>query len=100
MPKTACRTWFQLVSVKPERLQDISEDDAIAEGVQKLSYGGGSYKNYCAKPRKDGGVSILQHAATSFFSLWDSINGDGSWLANPWVWRIEFKRIEKPENFI
>jgi hypothetical protein len=41
----------------------------------------------------------MKNAKSSFETLWQSINGEQSWAQNPWVWRIEFKRIEKPNNF-
>lgn len=104
MPKTACRIWLQVVSVRAERLHDISEDDAIAEGV-KLHEKGVVYLNY--QDQKWGLTQFIYNCRTakeSFSSLWKMINGfrdePYAWLKNPWVWRIEFKRIDKPENFI
>ena len=94
MPKTACRIWLQVVSVKAERLQDISEYDAIAEGVLIWEHKyGATYFNYLNE-------NFSCNALESFSTLWQSINGEQSWKDNPWVWRIEFKRIEKHENFI
>lgn len=94
MPKSACRIFLEVVSVKVERLQDITKSDAIKEGVERL-YAGGfgrsgeEWKNY-------NGSGVLDSAILSFESLWESINGPESLLANPWVWVVEFKRIEKP----
>jgi hypothetical protein len=90
MPKEACRIFLRITNIRVERLQDISEDDAIKEGVQKIAYG---YKHYTFK-----GASA-EHARHSFLTLWKSINGSESWEANPWVWVIEFERTVKPENF-
>lgn len=68
MPKWASRIELEIVSVRVERLQDISEADAIAEGCPRdILYGTGWYK-----------------------ALWNSLNGPGSWAANPWVWVVEF----------
>lgn len=84
MPKSACRIFLQITDIRVERLQDISEEDARAEGVK-----------------------IKQHfketgdwtAKAAFQLLWQSINGPESWSANPWVWAITFNRIDKPSNF-
>lgn len=70
MPRWASRITLEITGVRVERLQDISAEDAAAEGIE------GRAKMH------DFGV------------LWSSIYGDGSWQANPWVWVIEFKRVE------
>jgi hypothetical protein len=82
MPKAAARIWLEVINVRVERLQDISEQDAIAEGVSKkdryIGYGAIWEKSY-----REG-----------FFNLWDRINGDKyPVIENPWVWVIEFKRV-------
>lgn len=99
MPKAACRIFLQIKSITVERLQTISEQDAIAEGVFEYEYDG-TYKNYFKKKgfRSQDGVECLT-AKASFQSLWSSINGLDSWQANPWVWVIEFEQIKKPANF-
>lgn len=79
MPRWASRITLEVVSVRVERLNDISEEDAIAEGCP---YGVGGWM-------VDPAVGDKQ-----FPTLWESINGPGSWDANPWVWVREFKRIE------
>lgn len=98
MPKSACRIFLQVTDVRVERLQEITEDDAISEGV--YDYQDGYFKNYFTKKglRESDGVECIL-AKGSFQSLWCSINGIKSWDANPLVWVIEFKRIDKPENF-
>lgn len=97
MPKEACRIFLEITDIRIERLQDISEEDAIKEGIEIISHGGfgrsgEEWKNYL-----NGG--ILRTAIISFGSLWQKINGLKSWQANPFVWVIEFKQIDKPENF-
>ena len=85
MPRRAIRIFLEVVSVRVERLQDISEADAIAEGA---TGGHGSIPGYL-------------YAATPhehYRHIWESINGAGSWDKNPWVWVVEFKRIEPPKN--
>lgn len=101
MPKKACRLFLQVKSVRVERLQDITEEDAIAEGIKPsedfagLYFLYGSTKNYGRITRTD-----YVEPIKSFHSLWLSINGPTSWVKNPWVWVIEFEKIEKPKNFI
>ena len=70
MPRWASRITLEITGVRVERLQAISEADAAAEGC-------------------DGKGPLSYHYA----QLWESINGPGSWEANPWVWVVEFRRI-------
>lgn len=86
MPRWACRILLEITGVRVERLNDISRDDAMAEGIVYQHDGGfgladSTHYNF-ADPR------------FSYQSLWESINGAGSWDANPWVWVVEFKRVE------
>ena len=104
MPKAACRIFLEVTDVRAERLHDISEEDAIAEGIIPLSMSsmqmasyGQLYFDY-SKPKqffKEGVPSFW-----SFNSLWCSINGTESWEADPFVFVYDFKRVEKPENFL
>lgn len=102
MPKSACRIFLKVKSVRVERLQDISEDDAIAEGIEVMKvYVHKVFRNYQDEAKTNGGYKgFVETAIASFKSLWQSINGEQSWKENPFVWVIEFERIEKPENFI
>jgi hypothetical protein len=90
MPKEAARIWLEVVSVKVERVQDISETDAIKEGVEQLKEGIFGYKSYAVKETTHGVSPYV-----SFKTLWQKINGRESWDANPWVWVLEFKQIKK-----
>lgn len=85
MPRWACRITLEITSVRVERLQDISEADALAEGIVQLKDGGyglpAGEHYHSADPRK------------SYFSLWEAINGPGSVEANPWVWVVGFERM-------
>lgn len=82
MPKEACRLFLKVKSVRVERLQDISEDDAIAEGVEQIAdYGSTGYKLYTEPEAAYSDIDALY----SFESLWQSINGEQSWNDNPWV---------------
>ena len=85
MPRWASRINLEVVHVRVEKLQDISEADAIAEGA----------------PGGHGSIPGYLYAATPhehYRHIWESINGTGSWDANPWVWVVEFKRIEPPKG--
>lgn len=86
MPREACRIRLEITNIRVERLQNISEEDAIAEGVEIVKSPDGYFKNYYGRK----GFST---ARDSYISLWNKINGNGSWDNNPWVWIIEFKRI-------
>lgn len=78
MPRWASRITLEITSVRVERLQDISEADAVAEGVKNtLHLQGGRFAN------------------ENFAHLWWVIHGDGAWESNPWVWVIEFKKLEE-----
>lgn len=99
MPKAAARYFLKIKSITVERLQDITEADAIAEGVGiKIFPGGAFYETYSSDINFQG-IYDEDTAKDSFRTLWQSINGEESWKANPFVWVIEFERIEKPENF-
>lgn len=88
MPRSASRITLEITSVGIERLNDISEADAIREGIKPVSFGITDH-GYEWAPDEDGTTT----ARESFTCLWESINGAGSWAANPWVWVIKFKRI-------
>lgn len=90
MPRWASRITLEITAVRVERLQDISEEDAKAEGVWK--YGDEDCWKIYTKTTSFG----TSCPRRSFESLWQSINGPDSWNANPWVWVIEFKRVEAP----
>lgn len=87
MPRAASRITLEITGVRVERLQDISEEDARAEGVDFDPGEGGFF----FVPGQ-GGCSA-DTAVGSYRLLWESINGSGSWDANPWVWVIQFKRV-------
>jgi hypothetical protein len=83
MPKEACRIRLKIKNIRVERIQDISEEDVIAEGIESKN---GVYfdylsNNYCRRPIQ------------SYLTLWTKINGKDSWDQNPWVWCIEFERL-------
>lgn len=92
MPRWASRITLEIVSVRVERLQDISEEDAETEGYERETFYRELDKlSIARKLNRLTGVERMP-AQSWFIDLWESINGAGSWEANPWVWVIEFKR--------
>ncbi len=87
MPKAIARIWLQIEDVSIERLQDITEEDAKAEGVKIVASNPifNFYKSYM--PERE----CFNNAYNSFQTLWQSINGVESWNANPWVWVVKYK---------
>jgi hypothetical protein len=71
MPRWASRITLEITGLRVERLQEISEADAIAEGIQHRT---------------------MNNPIVEFQWLWESISGPGSWAMNPWVWVLEFER--------
>jgi hypothetical protein len=93
MPRKYARLLLEITGVRVERLQAISEDDSKAEGVH----------DWLASLAQDPKVTqgdvdaLIARYGTGYravyAALWESINGAGSWDANPWVWVVEFKRV-------
>jgi hypothetical protein len=81
MPRWASRITLRITDIRVERLQDISEDDARAEGVKPLDYAAHHVADGCG-------------ARIAFEQLWNTINGPGAWEANPWVWVVAFERVK------
>jgi hypothetical protein len=89
MPKDAARIWLMIEDIRVERVQEISEKDAILEGIEKVElHSQPKWKRY------DEGFCTM-YPTISFKSLWHSINGEESWNANPWVWVIQFRVLSK-----
>jgi hypothetical protein len=74
MPRWACRITLEITDVRVQRLRDISEGDAKAEGVDPIR------------------EKVPTHR-DAYRYLWDDINGTGAWQANPWVWALTFRRV-------
>lgn len=87
MRRWMSRITIEVVSVRVERLQDISEEEAEAEGVEES----------LGTPQVECDGQVLHYPDASFVrsyrKLWDQINGPGAWELNPWVWVVEFRRI-------
>ena len=89
MPRNASRILLEITGVRVERLQDISEEDAIAEGCIKFPFEDDhAYTFY-----DDDKTGHATHTG-AYRKLWESLNGPGSWDLNPWVWVVEFKILE------
>ncbi|QIR27544.1 hypothetical protein [Kluyvera genomosp. 3] len=90
MPRWASRILLEITEVRVEHLQSISDRDVLREGLCQLPASG----RYCLQPGAQY-FGMASHSAQEAYSwLWSSIYGEASWKANPWVWVIEFKRIE------
>ncbi len=84
----ASRITLEVTGVRVERLQDISEADAAAEGITPYP---GHPGRWLSEHRP--GLNYPS-AIAAYRDLWESINGPSSWDANPWVWVVEVKRVE------
>jgi hypothetical protein len=91
MPRASSRILLEITDVRVQRLQEISDEDARAEGIKELALQAdepGAW--WTAAPDR------RFHSRTprgAFLRLWREIHGDGSWDANPWVWAITFRRL-------
>lgn len=116
MPKEAARIWLKVTDVRVERLQEITEEKAKAEGIREYTKDGKLYKyavnddwwiNYHGKHKEIATGTWWQDmprtAREAFSYLWNSTIKKSDidcygWNANPYVWVIEFERCEKPEG--
>ena len=86
MPRWASRINLEITGVRVERLNDISEADALAEGMDNGTSDAAMAAGWYEKPQR------------AFQRLWTQIYGEESWSSNPWVWVIEFKRNSIPRS--
>lgn len=91
MPRWASRILLEITDVRVDRLNGISEADAQAEGIDMEALADSQDGYDCIA---DHNMTGRPTATGAFKYLWESIYGEENWLANPWVWVIEFKRIE------
>lgn len=123
MYKSLARLWRAIVSTPPERVQDISEEDAIKEGLRSVigdggkpgpgykwsgpgyhdgtSFDKGKNRTYHVQQGKyccchEGQRLFLTPARCAFRILWDSIHGPGAWARNDYVWAISYEEIVVP----
>lgn len=91
MPRYASRLLLEIEDIRVERLQNISEKDAIAEGIEIIHMAEPTvsvYRNYELKDKLG-----TTNPVKSYKTLWNSINGPDAWEANPWVWVVIFKSV-------
>lgn len=117
MPKEAARLFLRVTGVRMERLQDITEEGALAEGVPNEWPMAPVYCPYCKGEGLVGAVHPVSlsymdvdcpqcaKATSRFANLWNSTIKPADrplygWEANPWVWVIQFERCEKPEGYL
>jgi hypothetical protein len=109
MPRWASRITLEITEIRVQRLQEISEEDAKAEGATWTNNGRREWASHIATDQEADSVGGMQDgwshegetdpdrclpsARGSFIHLWESINGARSWDANPWVWCISFRRV-------
>lgn len=91
MPRAKSRLRLQVYTVRVERLRDISEEDAKAEGIDR--HYSEQYPERMWWKSYNGDDIAFKSPVNSFKSLWESIHGKGSWSINPWVWVVSFKKI-------
>ena len=101
MPRWASRILLEIVSVRVERLQDISEVDAIAEGMLSLRNRAWDRQHFPEwrylfdeAVAKDEKPPIGPSPKQCYEALWNAIHGPDAWDANPWVWAMEFRRFD------
>ena len=99
MPHEAARIFLEVTDIRVERLQDISENDAKAEGIVEFTKDGVGFEygidgwNWSYE---DGWPSMCTNRVYAYEELWDLINGKKyPWSSNPWVWVISFNRVDE-----
>lgn len=94
MPKEAARIWLEVTAVRAERLRDITEEQARAEGCI-------GFHDKIGNGKFDDVLEFDLTARDAFVELWNSTlkkDSSDTWVHNPWVWVYEFERCEKPEG--
>ena len=93
MPRVASRITLEITGVRVEQLQDITNADCVAEGIEPI--GDEQTIKGTGFTVQAGRLNDRYSTVRQLYSeLWESINGPGAWNANPWVWVVEFKRLE------
>jgi hypothetical protein len=94
MPRWASRLTLEVTGVRVERLGECSEADAMTEGIELGPIADPAFPQW--RHRWPGGNTVYAGARAAYFAGWDLINGKGSAAKNPWVWVVQFKRLETP----
>lgn len=99
--KSCTRLWLEVAGVRVERLQSITEEDAIAEGARLFDFGKGRHGepligwHMIPEEGEKGPDHVLSTARFAFANLWNKLHGETSWRENPWVWVVGFRRTER-----
>lgn len=91
-PRGLSRITMEVTDVRVQRLQDISEEDAKAEGVERLKSGRGYYSAKHGRGAVHFGV-YHDYATEAFADLWETIHGPDAWNRNDWVAAYSFRRV-------
>lgn len=92
MPRWASRIALEVTRIRVQRLQEISAEDAIAEGIVPLSLQAGEPGAWWTADPAAGPELHARSPYEAYRLLWEKIHGDGSWDFNHWVWVVEFRR--------
>ncbi|MNL09770.1 hypothetical protein D3C87_1305430 [compost metagenome] len=93
IPRVASRILLEITEVRVERLQDISDEQAKAEGIIPHVRGGWHWHPHNPSNVDDWHQFGFKTPVWAFQDLWAGINGQENWDANPWVWVVELKRV-------
>ena len=95
MPRWASRITLEVTGVRVERLQDISDEDCFCEGLRSMGARAAACRPIGQRRALNEWIEPVQWDSprNAFRDLWSSINGDSSWLENPWVWVVEFQKV-------
>lgn len=89
MPRWASRITLEIVAVRVERLQDISDDDCLAEGIAQV------VRERLPSIQQCGEYDAIDvDPVAEYRALWETINGSGAWDVNPWVFAVGFKVVQ------
>jgi hypothetical protein len=100
MPKKACRLRLEIQDIRVERLKDISEEDAISEGISYFDFAPNNrygWNWHWGNPKSY--EECFSSPQNAFGGLWVSINGEDSYDANPWVWIIKFSKTTQCQAY-
>lgn len=91
MPESAARHFIEIIAVRAERLQDVSEEDCLKEGIEEVIWKGKMLKS---SKHYFNGYESYDTPIEAYAELIDRINGKGIWERNPFVWVYDFKLLE------
>ncbi|NDV93487.1 hypothetical protein D0T84_00955 [Dysgonomonas sp. 521] len=103
MPASAARHFIKVTDLRAERLQDISDEDCIKEGIEVSKYDNRHYVNDVWGKSKLDGIwektrTLYDSPRDAYAALINRINGKGTWESNPYVWVYDYELTDKPEK--